>query len=144
MEAIESAWVLGHKVRRWETDDNYGLIEVTSPPKVPGPPPHYHKAEREFFLILKGSLDVMVDGVWQTMSAGSFLELPPGVVHTFVNNIDEDTVWITGWRPKGFQRFFGEFGVPVDQERARERSLSDDMVHRVVGQCEQFGMYIRK
>jgi quercetin dioxygenase-like cupin family protein len=144
MQVIESAWVLGHRVRRWQTDDSYGLIEVTSPPKVPGPPPHYHKTDREFFLILKGALDVMTDGAWKTMRAGEFVELRPGAVHTFVNNTDEDTVWITGWRPKGFQRFFQEFGIPSDEERARERSVSDEVVQRVVAGCERFGMYVCK
>ena len=48
MRAGATAWVLGHKVRLLETDESYGLIEVTSPPKVPGPPAHYHKSEREF------------------------------------------------------------------------------------------------
>jgi quercetin dioxygenase-like cupin family protein len=144
MQAIESAWVLGHKIRRWETDDSYGLIEVTSPPKVPGPPPHYHQVEHEFFLILRGELDVMVGGGWKTVGAGSFIELPPGAVHTFVNNGNEDTVWITGWRPKGFQKFFAEFGIPSNQERARELSVSDEIVARVVESCEEFGMYLSK
>jgi quercetin dioxygenase-like cupin family protein len=131
MRAGATAWVLGHKVRLLETDESYGLIEVTSPPKVPGPPAHYHKSEREFFLIVKGALDVMTDGVWQTMRAGSYVELPPGSVHTFINNTAEDVVWVTGWRPKGFQKFFDVFGIPVDQDRARERSLSKEVVHQV-------------
>jgi hypothetical protein len=62
MQHVESAWVLGHRVRPWETDESYGMIEVVSPPKVPGPPPHFHKADREFFLILKGALEVMTAG----------------------------------------------------------------------------------
>ncbi|MBX6323660.1 MAG: cupin domain-containing protein [Rhodospirillaceae bacterium] len=82
----EYAWVLGHRVRRWQTDDSYGLVEVTSPPKVPGPPPHHHEGVREFFLILDGTLDVMADGAWKTLGPGSFLALPPGTSHTFVNN----------------------------------------------------------
>jgi quercetin dioxygenase-like cupin family protein len=143
MRAGATAWVLGHKVRLLETDESYGLIEVTSPPKVPGPPAHYHKSEREFFLIVKGALDVMTDGVWQTMRAGSYLELPPGSVHTFINNTAEDVVWVTGWRPKGFQKFFDVFGIPVDQDRARERSLSKEVVHQVVESCESFGMYLK-
>ncbi len=51
-------WVLGHKIRLIDTDDSYGMVEITSPPHVPGPPPHYHKTEKEFFLIVKGTLDV--------------------------------------------------------------------------------------
>lgn len=144
MNANDSAWVLGHKVRRWSTDDAYGLIEVVSPPGVPGPPPHFHQAEREFFLIMKGKLDVMVNGEWRTMDAGDWAELSTGAVHTFINHTDDDTVWVTGWRPKGFERFFGEFGVAADTPGARELSTADPLVRRVVESCERFGMYISK
>jgi quercetin dioxygenase-like cupin family protein len=144
MQDGESAWVLGHKIRRWDTDDSYGLIEVTSLPKVPGPPPHFHKSEKEFFLILKGTLDVMADGKWESMGPGSFVELPTNTTHTFINNTDEDVVWITGWRPKGFQRFFKEFGVPVDQQDSFQKSISDEVVQRVIKECESFGMYVSR
>ena len=137
------AWVLGHKIRRWETDESFGLIEVTSPPKMPGPPPHFHKSEREFFLIVKGTLDVMTDGTWKAMPAGSFVELPPNTVHTFINNSAEDVVWITGWRPKGFQKFFGDFGIPADRNAAREESVSAAVVQNVVQNCEKYGMYVK-
>jgi quercetin dioxygenase-like cupin family protein len=140
----EAAWVLGHRIRRWQTDDSYGLIEVTSPPKVPGPPPHSHKREREFFFIVKGKLDVMTDGSWQTVGPGAFLELPPNAVHTFINNGDQDAVWITGWRPKGFERFFQDFGVPVGEDGARERSVSAETVQQVVERCESYGMYVSR
>jgi quercetin dioxygenase-like cupin family protein len=144
MPEIDAAWVLGHKIRSWDTDDSYGLIEVTSPPQVPGPPPHSHKSEREFFLIVKGKLDVMTDGTWQTVEAGTFLELPPNAVHTFINNTQQDVVWITGWRPKGFERFFRDFGVPVTEEGARERSVSPERVQQVIKRCESYGMYVRR
>jgi hypothetical protein len=48
-----------------------------------------------------------------------FVELPPGAVHTFVNNTNEDTLWVTGWLPKGFERFFSEFG---NRQRSSERA----------------------
>jgi quercetin dioxygenase-like cupin family protein len=144
MQNVESAWVLGHKIRRWDTDDSYGLIEVTSPPKVPGPPPHYHKNEREFLFILKGTFDVMTNGKWEAMTAGKFVELPPNTVHTFINNTEEDVVWITGWRPKGFQEFFVAFGIPIDQEGAREKSVSKEMIQGVMQGCEKYGMYLNK
>ena len=144
MQTNETAWVLGHKIRRWKSDDSYGLIEVTSPPRIPGPPPHYHKSEREFFFILKGTLDVMTDGKWKAMTAGVFVELPPNTVHTFINNTEENVVWITGWRPKGFEKFFRDFGIPSDTEGAREQSVSDEIVKRVVRECEKYGMYVSK
>ena len=55
-------WVLGHKIRLLDTDESYGMIEVTSPLQVPGPLPHFHKNENEFFFIIQGMLDVMANG----------------------------------------------------------------------------------
>jgi quercetin dioxygenase-like cupin family protein len=137
-------WVLGHRIRPIETDDSYGMVEITSPPHVPGPPPHYHKAEREFFLIIKGTLNVMSNGTWQEFRAGSYVELPPNSTHTFINDTDEDVVWITGWRPKGFQRFFQDFGIPAHESNAQERSTADSIVQNVVQNVEGYGMYLTK
>jgi quercetin dioxygenase-like cupin family protein len=137
-------WVLGHRIRPMATDESYGLIEVVSPPHVPGPPPHFHKTEREFFFIIQGTLDVMADGNWQRYAAGSFVELPPATMHTFINNTEEDVVWITGWRPKGFQRFFEAFGVPVQDDNASAKSVSDTVVQNVVRDVEKYGMFLSR
>lgn len=142
MDTNNQLWVLGHKIRPLETDGSYGLIEVTSPPHVPGPPPHFHKNEDEFFFIIKGTLDVMADGDWQKCGPGSFVELPPNTTHTFINNTEEDVVWITGWRPKGFERFFRDFGVPVNRPAADKQSVADALVQDVVRNVERYGMYL--
>jgi len=142
MERNELFWVLGHKVRPLATDEAYGMIEVTSPPHVPGPPPHFHKNEEEFFFIVKGTLDVMADGEWQRCRAGSFVELPPNTTHTFINNTEEDVVWVTGWRPKGFEQFFRDFGVPVEQAQAAGASVADNLVQDVVRNVERYGMFL--
>ena len=142
MDNPTSLWVLGHRIRLLDTDESYGLVEITSPPRVPGPPPHFHKSEREFFLILDGTLSVMTDGVWNDMSAGAFAELAPGSVHTFINNTERDVVWLTGWRPKGFEKFFRDFGIAVDEQDAFERSVAPTVVEQVVRNVEGYGMFI--
>lgn len=137
-----SKWVLGHKIRPLETDASYGMVEVTSPPKIPGPPPHYHKHENEFFYIIKGTLDVMCNGQWQQHHAGSFVELPPNTTHTFINNSSADTIWITGWRPKGFEAFFHDFGISSLEPHAQSKSVADELIQRVLQDVEKYGMYI--
>ncbi len=137
-------WVLGHRIRLLDTDESYGMIEVTSPPHVPGPPPHFHKNEKEFFFIMNGTLDVMVNGEWKRCGAGSFVELPPNTTHTFINNTQEDVVWVTGWRPKGFERFFRDFGIPLGDSQAQEKSVADQVVQNVVQNVEKYGMYLSK
>jgi quercetin dioxygenase-like cupin family protein len=138
-----SLWVLGHQVRPLPTDESYGMVEIVTPPGVQGPPPHFHKDESEFFFIVKGALDVMRDGEWSRAATGSFVELPPKTVHTFVNKTDEDVVWITGWRPKGFQKFFSDFGVASDAHDARAKSVSPGIINRVMRDCEGYGMFVR-
>lgn len=83
-------------------------------------------------------------GAWQTLGAGQLVELPPNTTHTFINNTDADVVWITGWRPKGFQEFFRDFGVPVTESAAQEKSVSPDMIRRVVERCESYGMIVSR
>ena len=90
MDTNNLLWVLGHKIRLLDTDELYGMIEVTSPPHVPGPPPHFHKNEREFFFIIHGTLDVMSNSEWKRCGAGGFVELPPNTTHTFINNTETD------------------------------------------------------
>ncbi|HZP39412.1 MAG TPA: cupin domain-containing protein [Methylomirabilota bacterium] len=106
------------------------------------PPPHFHANEREFFLVVAGALDFMADGEWTRRGPGSFVELPPRTTHTFINNTDAPVVWVTGWRPEGFERFFTDFGVPATDGRAQDRSVAEDIVARVVQSAECYGMYL--
>ena len=142
MDTNNLLWVLGHKIRLLDTDESYGMVEITSPPHVPGPPPHFHKSENEFFFIIQGTLDVMSNGEWQKCSAGSFVELQPNTTHTFINNTEQDVVWVTGWRPKGFERFFRDFGIPMRESLAQEKSVADQVVQNVLKNVEHYGMYL--
>jgi len=143
MNTAQSLWVLGHKVRPLATDDSYGMVEIVTPPGVQGPPPHFHKDESEFFFIVKGALDVMRDGEWSRVTAGSFVELPAKTIHTFVNKTAEEVVWITGWRPKGFQKFFADFGIASNEHDAPAKSVSRDIIDRVMKDSESYGMFVR-
>ncbi len=142
MRADNLLWVLGHRIRPFDTEADYGMIEVTSPPHVPGPPPHFHESEHEFFLIVRGALDVLADGEWRRYGPGAFVDLPPHTTHTFINNTDADVVWVTGWRPKGFERFFRAFGIPVDEPDAQARSTSEAVLERVAQDAQRLGMHL--
>lgn len=144
MHTDDLLWVLGHRVRLLNSDNDYGMIEVTSPPRVPGPPPHFHKRESEFFFVIRGTLDVMVNGEWARYARGDFLDLPPNTTHTFINHTEEEVVWVTGWRPGGFERFFRDFGIPAPEAGARERSTAQDVVQNVIRTVESYGMYLAR
>ncbi|GAB3460032.1 cupin domain-containing protein [Actinophytocola sediminis] len=52
-------------------------------PGSPGAPPHVHSAAAELFLVLDGSLDVLLDQEIVTITAHDLLVVPPGMPHAF-------------------------------------------------------------
>ena len=50
---------------------------------------HLHKGEDTIFLVLKGHLVWCIEGVEYELGAGSFLWIPRGVVHEFIEVIEE-------------------------------------------------------
>ncbi len=142
MSNQKSRWVLGHRVTPVETGADFGLLSITSPSRAEGPPPHFHEDAVELFLILEGTMDVTCDGQRHTLAAGDSFVVPKGSVHTFRNPGEAEVKWITTFAPRGFERFFEDFGVPVDRENAREASLSGELIQRVVSGCAEYGMIL--
>jgi mannose-6-phosphate isomerase-like protein (cupin superfamily) len=79
-------------------------VEVT-PPGV-GPPPHYHEAEDELFLVQQGRVQFLVKGQWVEPGEGSAVYVPRGNVHAFRNAGDAPSrMWVMT-TPSGFETFF--------------------------------------
>ena len=139
---LRTSWVLGHRVTMIPCGDSYYLMDIVTPPGVPGPPPHYHTDAAEMFYVMDGALEVRCGDTWTRLEAGETLDVPVGEVHTFRNPTDGDVRWVTGWNPLGFQRFFAELGVDASEPDARARSVSEERIARVVAECGRFGMVI--
>ena len=135
-------WVLGHRVQPIPTGGDYALLSIVTPAHTEGPPPHYHDDAAEVLHVIDGQLDVMVDGTWHVLTSGRNVIAPAGAVHTFRNPTDRDTHWITSFGPAGFEGFFEEFGVPVDDDGARAASLAPDLIGRVLEGCGRYGMIV--
>jgi quercetin dioxygenase-like cupin family protein len=81
---------------RWEitrsTADTGGeTLEIVNSvgPRAGGPPEHVHPAAEESYEVLEGTLEVSVDGRWQTLHSGEKVTVPPGTPHTLKNASDE-------------------------------------------------------
>jgi mannose-6-phosphate isomerase-like protein (cupin superfamily) len=135
-------WVLGHRVTLIEAGGRVAAIEVATPPGVPGPPPHHHEGVDECFYVIQGRLGVLADGEWTSLGVGECVSLPAGTVHSFRNDGTDEVRAITAFEPAGFEDFFLEYGVPVDEPDAFERSVSEAMIARVVDGCAGFGMIL--
>ena len=137
-----SLWVIGHRVTLLPVGGRIAAIEVVTPAGVPGPPPHHHEDADEFFYVIEGRLGVMSGDEWTALAAGGYASVPRGTVHTFRNDGPGDVRVISGFEPQGFERFFLEYGVAVDEPGAFESSVSEATIARVVEGCARFGMIL--
>jgi mannose-6-phosphate isomerase-like protein (cupin superfamily) len=84
----------GHRVgnveflARSQDTRRFNLALITIGPHRNGPPPHSHESEDDSFYILEGEMTFLVDDDEVTAGPGTFVLVPPPVVHTFANRGD--------------------------------------------------------
>ncbi|MFD6228929.1 cupin domain-containing protein [Streptomyces sp. NPDC060232] len=69
-----------------------------------GAPVHFHTRATEFFHVTAGRLDVLVGDEIQTLDAGDFIAIPPGVKHAFAPAAGHTASVFVGFTP-GMGRF---------------------------------------
>lgn len=57
--------------KKWST----ALLEIQDSPK------HFHRIERELFIVVNGELDIEINGIHHMLAAGEFIEISPGNIH---------------------------------------------------------------
>ncbi len=107
--------ILGHsvtvKVARKETEGNYYVMEVVTPPGH-GIPPHVHDREDEFIYVLEGEFEVMLGGKLFKAPKGAQIFFPRHIPHAFTNvgTTAGKTLWTI--IPGGnFEDFFEELNA---------------------------------
>ena len=76
-----------------------------------GPPPHIQTREHEGFYVTEGEITFMVDKQRIEAKPGTFVNIPPNVLHSFKNETNEIAKVVGILSPSGFEQFFVEVGV---------------------------------
>jgi quercetin dioxygenase-like cupin family protein len=115
----DSVSVLGdpytYKVVGGDTGGNYSLIECIT--AGDGPPPHIHKAEEEAFYVLEGEVNINIGEQTIRGTAGSFVLIPRGTMHTFSTVGIEPAKMLVIISPAGFEQFFTEIDGVTDVDK---------------------------
>src|SRR5688572_14118984 len=82
------------------TDGEYVEMLCTAEPSS-GTMVHYHPEQEETFEVLEGSLQVLRDGRWLEVGAGSSHTVPHGSVHAWRNAGPGVTRFVNVHRPAG-------------------------------------------
>jgi quercetin dioxygenase-like cupin family protein len=77
-----------------DTGGTYSFIECKVFPGA-GPVPHIQTREHEAFYLVEGQLTFTVDKERIQAKAGTFINVPPNILHTFKNETDEIAKLIT-------------------------------------------------
>ncbi|WP_410661416.1 cupin domain-containing protein [Amycolatopsis sp. lyj-112] len=86
------------------TDGGFTTNRATLKQGVFGTPAHFHTRATEFFFVLEGKLQVLVDEDLHTLEKGDFLAVPPRVPHAFGPADDSDADVLVTFTP-GMDRF---------------------------------------
>ena len=70
-----------------QTNGTYSIVEGRIYPGG-GPPPHIQTREYEGFYVLDGELNFNVEGKQVISKAGTMINIPPNVIHSFKNHTD--------------------------------------------------------
>jgi quercetin dioxygenase-like cupin family protein len=107
--------VLGHeitlKLSSQETDGEYYVFQVTTPPGH-GIPPHVHQNEDEVIEVVEGEYEVQLGDQIQRVTAGGIFHFPRYIPHSFHNVGAQPgrTLW-TVIPGLNFEQFFEEISA---------------------------------
>ena len=99
----------------------FSLSETTFPPGMNGPPPHTHRYTTDTFYVLEGTLHMTVGDREIDASAGSYILLPPGVVHTFANTSSEPVRFLNVSAPGGLENYLRDLADAMRSGKRSER-----------------------
>jgi mannose-6-phosphate isomerase-like protein (cupin superfamily) len=126
---------LALKATSESTAGTFFLSENVLEPGFLGPPPHIHRELHDMFYVLEGMLTLRLGDETVEAPPGTFVCVPPGVVHTFRNRSTEAVRILNFNTPGGFENYMRELaaaaaagGYPAPEEIGRIASKYDVQV----------------
>src|SRR5829696_2150377 len=104
---------------------DYIVGEFTAQPGFAGPRPHMHRKHEELFYVVDGEFDFFVDDQTVRLGPGSFVSVPPGVLHDFRNPSERPARWLGIASPGGLDRYFDEVMTLVATGSLSEETLRE-------------------
>ena len=101
--------------------DEIGIAEVWSEPGSPSPPPHVHGRHAESLYVLEGELLFASGSREVRAEAGSWVQVPPGVAHTFAPLGERPVRFLDIHTPS---RGFGAFARALHQASSEDESAA--------------------
>lgn len=122
-----------------DTGGKYAMWEATVLPGG-GPPPHVHRREEEAFYVLEGEVTFTVDGKRMIAAAGTFVNVPIGVPHSFKNETGKAMRMIISIAPAGLEKMFFEIGTPLPEGATSAEPPSEEEIKKLIALAPSYGI----
>ena len=122
-----------------DTGGTYSFIEAKVFPGG-GPIPHIQTREHEGFYVVEGQIIFYVDEQRIEAKPGTFVNIPPNVLHSFKNETNENAKMIIVLSPAGLEQFFVEAGLEVSNNSVKPPTLTDEQIQKLVSLASKYGM----
>ena len=96
-----------------DTGGSFYLGEVVAEPGFPGPPAHVHERLHDMFYVLEGMLAMRLGDETLELGAGTFVCVPPGVVHTFWNGSERPVRFLNFNTPSGWEHYMRDLATAL-------------------------------
>jgi glyoxylate utilization-related uncharacterized protein len=99
-----------------------------------------HRDADEFFFVVEGRLEVLLEDAWRALEPGQFQHVPRGTLHTFRNATSDAARMLSGFVPSGFERFFRDFGHAATVEDTEPLPVQEAEIERLNATASRYDM----
>ena len=125
-----------------DTGGTYSFIEAKVFPGG-GPVPHIQTREHEGFYVIEGQIIFKVDKQTIEAKPGTFVNVPPNVLHSFKNETNEVAKLIIVLSPSGLEQLFVEVGLEVSDINIKPQPFTNEQKRKLPSILSKYGMEIR-
>jgi quercetin dioxygenase-like cupin family protein len=129
-------------VSKEDTGGTYSFVEAKIFPGG-GPPPHIQTREYEGFYVIEGQVTFKVNGQTIVAKPGTFINIPPGVLHSFKNETNEIAKFVGVLSPGGMEQLFVEVGIEVSDTNVKPPPFTKEQIQKFPSIASKYGVEIR-
>jgi len=104
---------------------------------------HFQTREHEGFYVIEGQLTFNVDKERIEAKPGTFVNVPPNVLHSFKNETNDIVKLIIILSPPGLEQIFVEIGAEVSDINVKPPPFTNEQIQKFPSLATKYGLEIR-